>query len=39
MIRKRGNVILDGNSLDIASVVAVSRCQPSSMFICSEHRH
>lgn len=37
IIRKSGSIIVDGRSLDISSVVAVTRCQSSLTFICSEH--
>ncbi len=27
-LRKNGKVVIDGGSLDLASIVAVSRCEP-----------
>jgi hypothetical protein len=37
-LRKNGKVVIDGGSLDLASIVAVSRCEPDLCLKQQEQR-
>jgi len=38
LLRKNGKVVIDGGSLDLASIIAVSRCEPDLLLKQQEQR-